>query len=636
MRELVRNVKTAARRVVVAGGILATGAFFSQTALGQSQPWTVELSHLGTYESGLFDEGGAEIGAYDARSERIFVTNAGDNSMDVLDASDPENLTLDLTVDLSSYGGGPNSVAVYRGIVAVAVQADEKTDNGSVVFFNTDGDFLNSVEVGALPDMVTFTHNGQYLLVANEGEPNDDYDVDPEGSVSIIDMKGRISQLSSSDVSTVSFTSLNSATLDGSIRIFGPDATVAQDLEPEYIAVSHDSKYAYVTLQENNAIAVIDIKRASLLSIFGLGFKDHSATGNGIDASDRDDEINIANWPVYGMYMPDALAAYHYRGDDYLVTANEGDARDYDGFAEEERVKDLTLDPTAFPDADDLQENEEIGRLTVTTVNGDTDGDGDYDELYAFGARSFSIFATDGTLVYDSQDDFEQITALLYPDDFNSTNDENGSFDNRSDNKGPEPEGLTLGTIKGRTYAFIGLERMGGVMVYDITDPSAPSFVEYVNNRDFSGDAEDGTAGDLGPEGILFVDKSSSPTNSPLLIVTNEVSGTTTVYEINSVQSGSSKSVSEDLTVAGELEAISPNPATTDATISFEMKREGRVSIEIVTARGEKVATLLDEERGAGENSATLNFSELPQGAYFSRLTIDGHITSVRPIQIVR
>ena len=634
MREIVRNVRTALRCSAVACGILAAGTVLTESACAQNQPWTVELNRLDTYHSGLFDEGGAEISAYDSASKRIFVTNAGDNSMDVLDASDPENLTLDFTIDLSGYGGGPNSVAAYRGIIAVAVEADEKTDNGSVLFFNADGDFLNSLTVGALPDMLTFTHNGQYLLVANEGEPNDDYDVDPEGTVSIINMKGDVSQLTSSKVSTVSFTSLNSATLDGSIRIFGPNATVAQDLEPEYIAVSKNSKYAYVTLQENNAIAVIDIKNARLLSVFGLGFKDHSIAGNGIDASDKDNAINIATWPVYGMYMPDGIATFSYRGDDYLVMANEGDSRDYDGYGEEARVKDLTLDPTAFPNASTLQGNSQLGRLTVTTANGDTDNDGDYDELYAFGGRSFSIYTTDGTQVYDSQDDFEQITALLYPDDFNSTNDENGTFDNRSDNKGPEPEGVALGTIKGRTYAFIGLERMGGVMVYDITNPYSPTFIEYINNRDFSGDPDDESAGDLGPEGVLFVDKASSPTDSPLLIVTNEISGTTTVYEVNSVQSGSGKSLSNGLN--GEIGTVSPNPASTTATITFEMKQEGSVSLQIVNATGENVTSLLNAEKGAGQYTETLDLSGIPQGTYFSRLVINGHVVSVRPIQVVR
>ena len=524
------------RRSVILGGILASGvAGFLGTAetAAQSQPITISLEVLGTYETGAFDEGAAEISAYDRSSRRIFVTNADANTVDVLDASDPENLTLAFTIDLASYGDGVNSVAVDGGVVAVAVEADPKTDNGSVVFFDTDGDYLNSLEVGALPDMLTFTPNGRYLLVANEGEPNDDYTVDPEGSISIIDMRGGVSRLDASDVTTADFSAFNSATLDASIRLFGPDATVAQDLEPEYIAVSHDSKYAWVTLQENNALAIVDIAKGEITSLVGLGFKDHSVEGSGLDASDRDDAINIATWPVLGMYLPDAVASYHYRGETYLVTANEGDPRDYDGFAEEERVKDLDLDPTAFPDADDLQEDEAIGRLTVTTTLGDTDNDGDYDALYAFGGRSFSIWNGSGELIFDSGDDLEQRVAAALPDDFNSNNDENGSFDSRSDNKGPEPEGITLAEIGGRTYAFVGLERVSGVMVYDITAPASPFFVQYLNNRDFSGDAEAGTAGDLAPEGLVFVPHSASPTGTPLLIVTNEVSGSTTVYEVD-------------------------------------------------------------------------------------------------------
>jgi hypothetical protein len=281
-----------------------------------------------------------------------------------------------------------------------------------------------------------------------------------------------------------------------------------------------------------------------ITSIVPLGFKDHSEAGNGFDASNRDDAINIQTHPVFGMYQPDAIATYEVQGETYVVTANEGDARDYDGFSEEDRVKDLDLDPTAFPDADTLQADENLGRLNITTTLGDTDGDGDYDQLFAYGARSFSIWDAEGNLVWDSGDQFEQKLAALLPDDFNATNDENDSFDNRSDDKGPEPEGVTIGRVGSRIYAFIGLERVGGIMMYDITDPDNPQFVNYVNNRDFSGDAEAGTAGDLGPEGVLFIDQDQSPTGQNLLVVTNEISGTTTVY---------SASVPEPGTVLGLL-----------------------------------------------------------------------------------
>jgi hypothetical protein len=256
-------------------------------------------------------------------------------------------------------------------------------------------------------------------------------------------------------------------------------------------------------------------------------------TNNGLDASDRDNAINIRNWPIFGMYQPDAIASYRVGNKTYLITANEGDARDYDTFAEEARIKDLALDPVAFPNAAALQADAALGRLTVTTTLGDTDNDGDYDELYVFGGRSFSIWDDQGNLVYDSGEDFERITAQLFPNDFNSNNDGNGTFDNRSDNKGPEPEGVTTGVINGRTYAFIGLERIGGVMVYDVTSPKSPEFIQYINPRDFAGNAAAGTAGDLGPEGILFISAADSPTGKPLVVVANEVSGSTGIFEIN-------------------------------------------------------------------------------------------------------
>jgi hypothetical protein len=250
---------------------------------------------------------------------------------------------------------------------------------------------------------------------------------------------------------------------------------------------------------------------------------------NGLDASDKDDSVHIVNWPVQSMYMPDTIAAYEVDGATYLVTANEGDARDYDGYGEEARLGDLVLDATVFPNAAELQREENLGRLRVSTASTDTDGDGLVDRIAAFGGRSFSIWDAAGNLVFDSGDAIERITAELLPDFFNSSG-ENDSFDSRSDDKGPEPEALALGEIDGRTYAFVGLERIGGVMVWEITDPRAPVFVQYANNRDFTAADED--AGDLAPEGIAFVPAAESPTGVPLLIVANEFSGTTTVWEI--------------------------------------------------------------------------------------------------------
>ncbi len=512
------------RTLAVAGLAVAT---IAAPAAAQS----VELEFLGRYETGAFDEGAAEIVVYDADSGLAFVTNANANTVDALDISDPSNPTLSFTIDLAAFGAGVNSVAVSGGRVAVAVEAEVKQDRGSVVFFDTRGRFQSAVTVGALPDMVTFTPDGRNLLVANEGEPNDEYTVDPEGSVSIIRMRGWRAPRQF-DVRTVRFGGIDRDDLDPSVRIFGPGATIAQDLEPEYIAVDADSRKAYVACQENNAILVIDVRRARITDIWGLGVKNHNRAANAMDVSNRDDEINITTWPVFGIRQPDSIATFDNGWDTFVVTANEGDSRDYDGFSEEERVGDIVLDPDAFPGAARLQLEENLGRLNITTTAGDPDGDGDFDRLFSYGARSFSIFDSEGNLVFDSGDDLEQITARLLPDDFNSTNDENGSFDARSDDKGPEPEALTVGSLGDRTYAFVGAERIGGIFVYDITDPYEPTFESYNTSRDYSGAPTLGTASDLAPEGLANNSAEARPPGAALLLAAHEVSGTTAIYRV--------------------------------------------------------------------------------------------------------
>jgi hypothetical protein len=500
----------------------------------------LSLEFLGQHQTGVFDEGAAEIVAHDPGTQRIFKVNADAATIDVLDLNDPANPTLMATIDATTLGGSANSVAVHKGIVAVAIEAQDKQAPGVVAFYNaTDLALINSVTVGALPDMVTFTPNGRYVLVANEGEPNDDYTIDPEGSVSVIDLRHGVASATVRTADFSRYNGLEDKLRSKGIRIFGPNASAAQDLEPEYITVSRNSRIAWVSLQEANALAIVDIKRAKVLAIKPLGTKDHSLPGNELDTSNRDDAINITNWPIKGMYMPDAIASYSFRGRTYIVTANEGDSRDYDGYSEEARVKDLVLDPEAFPNAAELQKDENLGRIKTTLANGDTDGDGDFDELYSYGARSFSIWTARGKQVYDSGSEIERITAEALPNDFNSNNDENDSFDSRSDDKGPEPEGVALGRIFGHTYAFIGLERVGGIMVYDVTNPYKVSFVSYTNHRDFSVDAQlpdDSTnplVGDLGPEGLTFIPARQSPNGNPLLVVGNEVSGTTTVFQVN-------------------------------------------------------------------------------------------------------
>ena len=522
----------------------------------------LSLKAVGTYSTGVFDDAAAQIVDYHPSTKQLFVTNCADETIDVLNihrANDPKLLSK---IDLS---GKPLGLAVHPsyGLIAVSIEGEEVTDPGTVEFYRVTGQHLGSVFVGPLPDMIVWTPDGSKLLVANEGEPNDDYDVDPEGSVSII-MLGADKQLKKKvENATVETAGFDTVVPDADVRIFGPGATFAQDVEPEYIAVSDDSKTAWVTLQENNAIAKLDIDNAQFEWVRSLGYKDHSILGNGLDPSNKDKAIAIDTWPVYGMYIPDALAAFTVGEEQYIITANEGDSRDYDGFSEEERVKDLTLDSDAFDGWEDLQDNANLGRLKVTTTMGDLDDDGDYDELYCYGGRSISIWTEEEeelVLVSDTGDQFEQITAAKFPDFFNSTDDEN-NFDNRSDDKGPEPEHVVVGKIGDSQVAFVGLERIGGIMAYDVSDPEKPRFLDYVNNRDFSipieievpvidpdtgepvidpdtGEPETEDvlnpewqkAGDLSTEGLLFIPGSAS--SCPLVVAANEVSGTVTVYEV--------------------------------------------------------------------------------------------------------
>lgn len=848
---------------------------------------------------------GAEIIAHDDSTQRLFAVT-GNEFLEIIDIADPANPISVDSINLAPFTA--NSVAAKNGIIAVAIENTVAQEPGLVGFFDGEGEFFGAVTVGALPDMITFTPDGQKVLVANEGEPNDEYTIDPEGSVSIIDLSGGVANLSQDNVTTADFTDFNDRLSElqaAGVRIFGPGATVAEDVEPEYITVSADSQTAWISLQENNAIARLDIEAGEITGIFPLGFKDYSkqqvlntfffnpaklpslgttdargeiklsgfsglyyegvnpdngnlqfithpdrgpddgtdangdrifllpefqpelvrfeldresgileivdriglkrqdgtpltglpnlpeldpdtpvdedgnllefdplgidpegvvvapdgtfwlvdeyrpsiyhflpdgtlfhryvpegldpavgtpalpavystrrpnrgfeavayeegkiyafiqtplnnptsgesqtirilefdtetatttgeylyiqedmgggsdkigdalSLGNGeflvverdsgfgpesqkkifrisiddatnilesqtidatfesltpaeladlginpvsksvyadltalgysftdkpeglalvdenivavlndndfgetgvpiglglivnqngdnsLDASDRDGEINIQNWPVLGMYQPDSIASYEVNGKTYIVTANEGDSRDYDGFSEEARVEDLTLDPTAFPNATELQADEALGRLQITTTLGDRDGDGDYDEIYAYGGRSFSIFEATDTgleLVFDSGNDFEKITAEAFPEFFNSEFDDDVfEFDSRSDNKGPEPEGVVVGEVGEVTYAFIGLERIGGIMTYDVTDPSNPKFIQYLNNN-----PEFLPTGDIAPEGLTFIGQANSPTNNPLLVVGNEDSGTATIFE---------------------------------------------------------------------------------------------------------
>ena len=496
---------------------------------------SIDYTLTGTYATGLFDASAAEIVDYHPGSKRIFSVNAAVSNVDVLNAWNPANLNLAFNIDVSAYGAAANSVAVFGDYVAVAVEAYAVDELGKVVIFDVDGNFVSAVTCGYWPDALSVSHDETMIAVANEGQPNDAYTIDPVGSATLIDVTDPYNPVSME----VDFEGLTEADLPEGTRIFGPNASIAMDLEPEYVAFSGDDNTLFINCQENNCMVVADVATGTITDLWSYGFKDHSLEENALDVSNKDDVINISTWPVKGMYMPDAIHSFETDGVTYIVTANEGDARDYDAYSEEARIKDLALDPAVFPNADTLQADENLGRLKTTTEMGDWNGDGLYEELYCYGARSFSIWGTDGTLVYDSGREFEDIVSTLFPDDFNSTNSGNDSFDNRSDDKGAEPEGVDIGEINGRLYAFIGLERQSAVLIYDITEPSAPVYQRYLSNRDFSVSNNDiaadaSAAGDLGPEGLKFISSADSPDGTPYLITGNEISGTVTAYALTS------------------------------------------------------------------------------------------------------
>lgn len=562
-----------------AGATGATGA--AGTDGVDASRTAISLSFLGRgfNPDAAFDGSAAEIVDFDPATGRAFVVNAQAGGVDIFSLAAPANPAfveaLDVAADVAAAIdgiaaadlGAVNSVAIHSAsnTLAVVVAAEPETNNGYAAFYQaSDGTFLAAVEVGALPDSVAISPDGNTVVVANEGQPSGDYTVDPDGSISVIDISGGASTVAAANVTSVTFDGLEAADIPG-VRISGPGGDIAAALEPEYVAISDDSATAYVSLQENNAIAEVDLETGTLTDVWALGFKDHRNPGNELDVSNRDDVINIRNWPVYGVYMPDGIATYTVNGVPYVVTANEGDSRDYAAHVDELRIRDITdngtnsidlpladvlsfgadYDQDGDVDSIDFLEDEGLGRLKIITDLGVTGANCDatgtepenctYEALYAFGARSFSIFnAETQTLAFDSGNDFERITAERNPENFNATNDEN-NFDNRSDDKGPEPEGAELGVIDGRTYAFINLERVGGVMVYDVTEPERSEFVQYITNRDFSlADADlDAGVTDLGPEITHFISAEDSPSGVPLLLVSNEVSGTLTVYQID-------------------------------------------------------------------------------------------------------
>ncbi|MCF7494683.1 choice-of-anchor I family protein [Vibrio sp. L5-1] len=528
-----------------------------------------------------FDTSAAEIVSYDSCTDKLYVVNAQAQKVDVLSMNADSAPTSEGSIDLQSAAaasginiGAANSVSTHQGLVAVAIENADKQQNGIIALYRSDTlELITTYTAGALPDMVSFSKDGRYIASANEGEPNADYSIDPEGSVTLVDLTNGPLQ---AKVTQIDFKAFNQGQprhteLTDKVRISVPNVTVAQDLEPEYLTFADNGKL-YVALQENNALAAIDVASAEVDAILGLGGKPWDTAQ--LDASNKDKNIgNLQSYAMLeGLYMPDSITSYSVDGNTYIVTANEGDGREYgikttqqmcddkgfewDGddyqgtenyttekdfciaYVDEVRGKKLDVDVN-HPLAGALKDNKQLARLKVIKPQGTLAAD---QKVQVFGSRSFSIWDESGELVFDSGDDFARIVLEQDPENFNSTNDNNQSGDDRSDDKGVEPEAIEVAEINGKQYAFIGLERQGGIMVYDVTQPKNTSFISYLNNRNFTqpvctkvdedGDCDNDTynpkAGDLGPESIKYFTRSGNH----FIAVGNEVSGSTSVYRV--------------------------------------------------------------------------------------------------------
>ena len=565
---------------------------------------SLDLTEIGRYDSNMTnaDGGVMEIVDYNETTGYAYAINGQTGRLSVISLQDLqagetikmlEGTAIDIKSLVEANGfvyGDMTSVAVSPDgkTLAAALQAKGYADAGRVALFtcNSDGTltFVRAIEVGVQPDMLTFTPDGSKILTANEGEPRMGYAngvSDPAGSVTIIDT-------ATGSANTVGFDAFDGEKRQELVKagvVLMKNTQPSVDLEPEYIACTNGM--AYVTLQEANAIAVLDLAQGTFTGIYSAGFEDYSKAPVDIDKGDKAYAPSTYAG-LKGIRMPDGIALYTVGDTDYLLTANEGDAREWDKYSNENEVGKGHASPA--------------GNITKGMVNGkvvyfkSSDFDGlDPQTDYLFGGRSFTLYRVDGsalTEVFTSGSDFEAKTASYLSDYFNCSNDDR-SIDDRSGKKGPEPETVTVGKVDGRSYAFVTLERIGGVMVYDITDPANVAYVNYINSRDFSEDV----AADDSPEGLKFIDAKSSPTGNALLLAACEVGGTVAVYELegrNTSTGGSGSTTTYYTITVTQREGGRINPG------SIRVARRGDKTFTITPDEGYEIADVLVDGKSVG------------------------------------
>ena len=473
------------------------------------------------------DGGVAEIVSFNADTNRAYVVNGQESVLNIFDVKadgsfgEAEKLNIQELMkakDPAFAYGDMTSVAVDTETdrIAVALQDADYTKPGRIAVLNYENEIVSVYTAGVQPDMVAFAEGGRYILTADEGEPREGYGAgtsDPAGTVTVADTQ-------TGEVRQAGFAAFSAEELAASgvlfNRIDGQILSAEFDLEPEYIAVSGGT--AYVALQEANAVALLDIEAAQFTKVLPLGFKDYGKEENAVDLNDEDGTYAPKTYNnTYGVYMPDGIAVYEAEGKTYILTANEGDAREWGDFCDEVK-RDITS-------ADGSVTAKKV-RVLDNTCKAGIPAEGNY----LYGGRSFSIFAVaeEGlSIVYDSAGEFEAKTFEYLPAYYNVSNDD-VELESRTAKKGIEPEAVTLAAVNGRTYAFIALERIGGIMAYDITDPAEAAFVNYINTRDFN----DALTGDVAPEGLAVLAREESV----YLLAAFEVSGTVASYRLTDAE----------------------------------------------------------------------------------------------------
>lgn len=371
------------------------------------------FNHVGTFEvqgnlqlgDAADTETSAEIVDVTRDGRTLIYTDSPTGRIGFIDASNPRSPQPKGALDLA---GEPTSVATagWWTLVAVNTSTSFTSPSGELLVINPyTRQIVKRLPLAGQPDSVAVSPDGRYAAIVIENERDEDLNDGllpqlPAGSLQVLDLKGPPWKWNG--LRTVDLTGLA--------------ATGPTDPEPEFVDINSRNE-AVVSLQENNHLAIVDLRRARVTKHFSAGATDVTD----VDATEEDlgpqgnGLIELTEDLPGRRREPDAI---HWIDDDTFATANEGDYEDENG------------------------------------VEG--------------GSRGFTLFNKRGYVEYESGSSFEHevVRAGHFPE-------------GRAANKGVEPEGLEVAKIKGRTYLFVGAERANVVGVYDVTR-GTPKFLQLL------------------------------------------------------------------------------------------------------------------------------------------------------------